>query len=387
MTPNHLPAPPNEQSAPVIFEDDSQRVLTPVDDVIPNLPTREQHPETVTAVRRAAGWLALRFRGDKSNQHEGQPLDEADQAVVATLETQHFVRDAPRFSELVTDTSRTNLFTTYVDTESTRRREYDGTMDNMAPRRTLTAHQGISETYDFLVTAAHMAAEAEATQDIATASLKARTILEELHFIDDRELDEATKGFAALWKSKLLADPSHKLCVPNVIGDTETMNKSGSYIFERVMGQFSDEERAQFGPRISTSLRELKGKPENTTVVLLEDWSISGTQLATGYGDIISDRRYSKWSKQVEVHLIAASTEQLENSRLQGRPVPTIAYFRCDQIRKSHSSEPVITGIHSSVDFGFEKEIEYITTVMNQRPNQPKVMMPPLTNIVRPYRS
>jgi hypothetical protein len=395
MNPNTLPEVPAEQHTAAVQPAEENAVIEPVpagsvDDMPPNVQSQSEEEHRLPgngAVRMAAGWVALRLQRGGANESVDYSLDVDEQAVVDTLERQHFVREAPRFTSLVGDTTRTNYFTSYVDTHSTRQREYDGTMDRDAPKRTLTEHEGLAETYGFLTQAAELPHTEGTSPELEAASSKARTILQELHFIGERELDEATKGIAALWKSKLLADPSQKLCVPDVIGDTETMSKSGGYLFQRVLSQFSDEERSMFGPRILTDLKQLRGKPEKTTVILLDDWSISSTQLSTGFGDIISDRRSTKWSGQVEVHLVAASTTQLDNAKVQGRPVPTFAYYKCEQDKSNHEGSPVITGIHSSVDFGFEKQIEDITKALNERPDHTKTMMPPMTNIVRPYRT
>lgn len=161
------------------------------------------------------------------------------------------------------------------------------------------------------------------------------------------------------------------------------MQKSSDYLFQRIMSNFSPAEQAAYAGRIIRDLNRLQRDPKLTKIVLLDDWSISGTQLANGMGEVVVHPRVSPAHQQnVEVHLVAASAQQLDSLRPQGRPVRTYAYFRTDQ---SNTGEPFVTGTHSSVDFQFEQPIQEAVARRNQLHSERQVSMPPLTNIRRNY--
>ncbi|HSX30235.1 MAG TPA: hypothetical protein VLE73_06790 [Candidatus Saccharimonadales bacterium] len=150
------------------------------------------------------------------------------------------------------------------------------------------------------------------------------------------------------------------------------------------MSKFTPEERAAYGDRITTSLDDMSGRGKNTTIILLDDWSKSGVQLSNGLAAVMERSRGDQaMVENTEVHLVAASDRQIADNRVMGYPLKTYAYYNAGADEGVDKPEgPRVTGVESSVDFGFELVLERVATRRSDISRQP-VNMPPLTNVIR----
>ena len=148
------------------------------------------------------------------------------------------------------------------------------------------------------------------------------------------------------------------------------------------------------GDRLVTDVSQLKSTPEETKIVILDDWTLSGAQIGKRLTDLLTDPRYKAYEKSIEVDLVAASRKTIQTGfelQLDGRDgditrIPVRSYFM------AHDAEIAgmqvydigathITGSHSSTDRGFGDELgSMVKKGMTELP------LPALANTVRPYR-
>jgi hypothetical protein len=255
----------------------------------------------------------------------------------------------------------------------------------------LSEHEGLVQLDQFLERASLELAQ-DGVQKHAELAQEAHDLRDNLHYIGEKEFKEAAAGIAEHWKTYLRQDSKNQLCIPAEIIRTNDYygKKSSDYLYEQVMSNFSPEELIAFQKRILTSPDRLPRNIDKTKIILLDDWSISGTQLGNGFASILETIGGRKgYQDHIEVNLVAASVSQIEHPSVQGRAFPTYAYFRVSS--NSGGDEysqraPLITGTHSSVDFHFEHPIEQMVGAFNElNPDHP-VDMPPCTNIIKQYR-
>jgi len=298
------------------------------------------------------------------------------EAKLITSRPGEFVKHAPKFSEQVADTSRTNLVTYVPD------REALGTRTEHRETRTLTEHDSLVALQDFL----KKTAETESNTGIHAE--RALSMLENMTFIGKQEYDEATKGIADIWSRRLRENPNLQLCA--ITGKiTEGMVKSDAYLLDNILKNFSDEQLDEFSGRLVLAPEDLTAAPEDVSIVMLDDWTISGSQLKSASARVMSE--YPKYKDRVEIQLITATEERIQKglevysidnqwSHIDTN-VPVNAYFAANAAPRKYASYSGahITGAHCAVDYDFNNELEGMAKVM-------KTTMPPLTNIVRPYR-
>jgi hypothetical protein len=251
----------------------------------------------------------------------------------------------------------------------------------------LTEHEGAVALDQFLEDSVSELAASPDHEDRRLAQ-EAQELRDGLHIITESALDEAAKGYAAFWKSRLASDPKCRLVVPQGVIRTGDMmggpKKSSELMFDRVMSNFTPEEQAAYGRRIVASLDGMR-RGGKDTVILFDDWSKSGTQLSNGLAAVMEHPRSdSATIANTEVHLVAASDRQITDNRVMGRPLKTYAYYHAGADEGYDSPKgPKVTGTMSSVDLGVENPIEKMAARRTAlHPEQP-VNMPPLTNIIR----
>lgn len=132
---------------------------------------------------------------------------------------------------------------------------------------------------------------------------------------------------------------------------------------------------------------------ENLRVVLLDDWTISGSQLRDVYHSLVD--QYPEIEDQIEMQLIVANEQRIKYGLSvdelmgDGKRIPVRAYFSAHD-SKTAKNGAYITGFHSSVDYDFEKLIRRMLwrAEGREKKSEPRgeMYMPPGTNIVRPYR-
>lgn len=306
------------------------------------------------------------------------------------LRDQGFARNSDRISDQITD-DRDNT----IQYAPSQRALWGSDPTDDEPVEELTERESIEGLVGFLEEFIQVA---EAAGESGGDVVRARDMLENITYIGEKEYAEAVQVFAEYWKSYLDEDPKRQLCVLTDIGrfSNSSKVKSDKYFFNRILEQFSDEELDTYGDRIVTELGDVTADLEDLKIVLLDDWTISGSQLRNVYRAISGSSKYSKYIQQLEINLIAASPDRVENGlevfelwTEEDGPepdnIPVKAYIKAHKAKTSRRSDSIITGSHSSVDFDFESTLE--TMIKEHTFNtETKTIMPPSSNIIRSYR-
>ena len=178
------------------------------------------------------------------------------------------------------------------------------------------------------------------------------------------------------------------------------MVKSDQYLLDNILANFDDAELEKYTGRLITTKEEVSvSKPEDLKMVMLDDWTISGSQLRDARASFL--REHPGFESSIEVQLIAANKNRVTrglayssylNSDDSTAPSPIRAYFVAHHSEYATMSSAHITGSHSSVDFDAENEWANICLQANIHSDRihegQKVLqtMPSAANIVRPYR-
>lgn len=293
-----------------------------------------------------------------------------------------FVAEAPSFKDQINGPDRPAPITYVSKTQMAL-----GTETNGGKHKTLSESDSLGELYSFLVKAGR-----SKNNNLAET---AQSIRENLTFIGKPEYDEATRGIADQWRKDLLENPDAQLCV---ITDQITKVTSGgdavksdAYLLDNILKNFSDEDFALFSDRLVTAPGDLTADVENVRVIMLDDWTISGSQMSMAARKVADD--YPKYADRLEVQLIAATEDRI-NKGFQIMPVlgsfndkpryialQVNAYFKANAAPKhvANFSGAHITGAHCAVDYDFNNVMAVLAQDID-------TSMPPATNIVRPYR-
>lgn len=300
---------------------------------------------------------------------------------VRHLETRGYVGEAPFLQDIKDESARDNKLQHWQSERMTRVDERMGATPKSEEIVVLSEHEALTQLDAFLQDANRDLMQS-GNEDLAT---KAEYLRTHLNYIGQKEFEQASAGIAELWKRYLKENPKEKLYVPLGITRTQdyTRRKSGEYLFDRIMSCFNDTEDLKLKQRIITDINKLRGT-RSGRIVLLDDWSISGTQLGNGFASVHEIIGEAQTRSRLEVNLVAATASQLEKSTIQGRKIPFRAYYRaCTS--GDNEDRPVITGSHSSVDFEFEKPIEEMVAFLNKAYQDRPVNMPPCTNILKSH--
>lgn len=316
--------------------------------------------------------------------------------VARRMEVDRSVKSAPWFETQRRDLSRTNHIM-YLGGQFDVRGAQTAAPEFTSERRVISEHEGLMQLYDFL--------SAVATSEYLPLVMMntANAILKDLTFIGEKEYQEAAQGIATYWKSALNSNP--QLQIFAVTGEIAKSNdnyiddqgraqvKSDDYLLEAVLAHFTDDELELYAGRLTRDGADIvETQSENLKVVLLDDWTISGSQLMEARDAFM--RRCPGLAASVEVQLLVADERRLRQGiggNGVGNPATTVrAYYIAHQSVVDGEKETYMTGSHSSVDYGFEYAIRPMVIASQRRygpTSEPRVTMPPLTNIVRPYRS
>lgn len=288
------------------------------------------------------------------------------------FEYDHVVRRAPRLQDQLTDDTRTNEIRcrknydvgTYTMSEIDMLRQFDG-----QAKKAITELEQVAGYVDNL-----------------------KSLHNNLTFIGDKEYQEAVVAIASYWKHLLDTDPELQILVYTGVSAEKELVKSDQYMFDKILAHFSDDELEKYGGRlVQDELLVRNADPQHLKVVLLDDWTISGSQLRSAASNYLY--KYQRFEKCVEVQLIAASKERIALG-LEGVhfmkygidnkdiPVPVRAYYLAHDaplVQETDAKGVHITGAHSSVDYGFENVITSYKASLGKSEV-------PLTKIVRAYR-
>jgi len=226
---------------------------------------------------------------------------------------------------------------------------------------------------------------------------EARLFKENLVFVGERELKEATIGIA-----KHLIEVAEK--GKNIFIYWSNF-KSERYISLRILEEIDylteelPEIRSKFkisngSQRIAKECKDLLG---NCLVAVPDDFIVSGTKIggfATGMYDSLVKAGYSpdKASEMIEADVIATTTHFEDFTIMIGqereRGLKIFSFYKAEEYRNSKgewavSSGASFTGSHCSTDYCFENELERFSEYLESK--NIKLNTPLLTNIIRPY--
>ncbi len=347
---------------------------------------------------RGFGSIATKYNNGELDTESAHTNEREASESAKKLAEQGFVKQAPRLSEQLADTTRTNRFQ-YAPLEKG--------IWNTDPEEDvlveMTEHEGLTYLDAFLRDTAHLLGSHEIIEG-REIGVTLHGIRENLSFIGEKEYTEGATGLGAYWRHYLDLSPNNQICVITEIGKTGR-RQSDTFLLERVLQTFTEQEREVYAGRIVRRLQDLEAEPDNAKVIYPDDWSISGAQIRNEHFMIMTDERYAeywRYADSMEVNLLISPSHRIvhglpvESALEDRRPLPVRAYFVAhdapDTAETIRNHFAHVSGTHSSVDYDFEKEIAGAVEFLNAEQeidgasDSKKWIMPPLTNIFRKYR-
>ena len=302
----------------------------------------------------------------------------------------------PGFYEQIMDSTRTNTFT-YKAIAGTVGAK--GFADGSVNVKTMSEFDGLNGLYGFLSRSRDTLKLTGQEGDEALAFIT-EDILENLAFVGEKEMLEASRGIADYWKKMLRDNSDLQLCIMNEVSAKMGVGKSDRYILNRVLENFSEEEMEEFEGRVKLDIDEITASQQDTKVIMLDDWSISGGQVRTSFGLVFEKLKEKGLLDRTEVHLLVASPSQLENGIFTTNvdengeivKLPVKSYFLANEAESTlKPARAIISGVHSAVNYDFEYPIHEVVRRLREIEadygrGEPTTVMPPLTNIRREYR-
>jgi len=314
--------------------------------------------------------------------------------IIETMELQNYVRQPPRLEDQAKDTSRQNKVAYYLDVTKppVEVSEHDAITDFQYALDTVLIHKDLTPD------------DRHNLEDIR----------DNLTFMGEKEVVEATRGIGIMWKDYLDQDPDNKLFVVTVDKPDENglPTKSGPYIVGRILDSFTDEEQARYKGRILDTVEAVVAsniKPDNLRTIVADDSTISGSQMRMRIRELVQtpelkpymteahiqspladkDGATTQWITTgrafhaVEINLLAAHKAQIDTGLdVDGTMVPLKAYY---QTHATNGQKIRMTGVaarttfsYASADYGFRDVIQDAVGHSDSRL--------PLTEIKRPYR-
>ena len=307
----------------------------------------------------------------------------SDEAIIDALEKEHCVRQIGGFRDIAHDPTRTNGV---MCVDGTRQLTSAALGSNVPEqdRVVRTEHEALQQLLDFC----------DSQTQVRPDNIFFGNFINELSFVGEKEYAEAVKGIATYWKWFLDQDGENQLYVDAVISGETTCIKSDMYMLDRVLAHFSDDDMEKYWGRLLTKETDIiQSNPRKVKVVLLDDWTISGSQLRGGYSEFA--QKNPTLVSSIEIQLIVAAAERIalgmeqasyysdNNNELEETHIPIVtrAYYvaHTAEMENKNFKDARISGSHSSVDFGFSCDIA-------RNMGAPNKKYPLLTNVIRPYR-
>ena len=303
--------------------------------------------------------------------HPREPFETVSgEEISHRMEIDHCVKRAPTLAELMSN--RENDVHSVIGSRALLSREVDAlTREDFSVQ---TEQQTISALFSGLCAR---------SDDLARTSRLSK-IRNHLNYVGELELMEAACGIATYWKHRLDAHSDKTLFVMlGEIGNMESVDyaapqgkiKSDEYFMELIMGEFSDDELAQYANRLLIDEEELVNLPkENVDIIMLDDWTSSGTEIMEQQQCFL--RRHPDLRDHIEVQLAIANEERLKvGFRMSGgQHVPVRAYYWANSSSELFST--YIAGSHSS-DYSLAVDIGSVLGAEDT--------MPPGVQVARPY--
>ncbi len=314
--------------------------------------------------------------GDFAPQVSGPYEQLTPEESARRFELDHCVKSLPTLDEQAEDASRTNTI------------EFARRFD----RVTITEHAAINGYIESIDTAI---AESHDEQMKALKSLR-----HNLSFIGKKEYEEAAQGVLSYWKHLLDGNPKQQIyVVRDHLAEPGSEMSSAEYLLDSIIGFMSDEEIKAYKGRLVMRLEDVTADdPKNVRAVLLDDWTISGSQMRAAAIELWRQR--PDLMGQTELQLLVASKARLamgiENTAIDRNEgvteydlsLPVRAYYMAhhaeSMVDDPQSPGTHITGHHSSVDFGFDN---LLSEIKNDSRGVLGNLPLPLKSVKRPYKA
>lgn len=323
---------------------------------------------------------------DEATQLRLAEEETARQEAVDLMERRRYAETAPRFADQLRDESRTKTFRfnqlpPHIDPEGWESME-------------ATETDGLHDLDMFLSLFLAVSQREEDTYVYPNEAEQAKSLLENLTFIGQKEYDKGADGLATLWKRYLDEDPDRKICI--VTGATNSRKypgkqKSDAHLKASILSKFTDVEREKYASRLLEKIEDIQDEsPKNVRIVLLDDWTVSGQQLNRIYNEMMEDSDMAHFADFLEINLLAASGERIRNGLSDPddparKPIRVRAYFMAHEAPLAQkASKSHISGLHSTVNYDFGDTIERIVKRFGALGIPQEI--PHLASIVRPYR-
>lgn len=323
---------------------------------------------------------------DEGDVRRLEEYEQERQQAAQRMERGGYAEIAPSFKDQIEDESRTTPFT------------YNNLPPHVATdgrqEKVTTEIQGLRDLDEFLDLFLATTDRPNGTYLFEQEAKQAQSLIDNLTFIGEREYQTAADGLVTMWKAYLDADPSRKICIITGASNSQKYlgtRKSDAHLKAHMLRRFSDQELEEYAGRIVDSPEAIQADShDKVRVILLDDWTISGSQMHRAYSELIRNPRFRKFANSVEVNLLAASKDRIYNGIADPddphkKHLPVRAYYMAHPVSKSIAKYGAhIAGLHSTVNFDFGDTIEKIVKRMESI-GIPR-SLPALASIVRAYR-
>lgn len=206
---------------------------------------------------------------------------------------------------------------------------------------------------------------------------------EKFTFLGEQEFNEACQGVARLWVEYMAQSPKH---IINVYKH-DASNKSYEVIRQNIVSRAQQmAEGTVVLDRLKIDEADWQDSPD-AKLVIVDDWIAGGstmTRLVNGAVGIANHKNLPGLANKIEAHLLIArkgQTEKTSHDFHAEREYNTRAYFETKI--SDNNNEITMSGAHSSVDIGFENNLQYMARQMQE--NGQGRELPLLTYLDRSY--
>jgi len=279
--------------------------------------------------------------------------------------------------------------------------------------------EAVERTREFLAAYIEKIGNDDTPSEVAVQLKKdAEYILENMTYITEQDVSEATAGLASYWKGFLDENSANGIIL------LTTPGKSSAYISEKILANLSEDDRRRvqntgdLGFNLYTMDRasdeeyiaHVDAALAHKKVIIVDDWIATGRQVSHNYGAMVNrelastDMETSNKIKQkilalVEIDTLIDDIDRLESvftmngdANVDGNEVPVKSYWakKSDSqmttfYNRKQNVHNVVTGAHSSTDDAFEVPVAEMVKVLEKEYGIP-AKLPPLANIERSYR-
>lgn len=285
-----------------------------------------------------------------------QPFELSPREIYERMETDHCVKKLPTIHQQLNDekTDRSNPVTMAIHGEALLPIEtifYSVTKEKTSERELLQLLANDFETLYRRVV--------ERKGEYSSTASWMRDIKDNFNFVGRTELLEAAAGIATYWKERMDRYPENSIFV--LLGEISKLGavygpppgkvKSDEFLMDLIIQNFTDEELVKYRDRLLIDESALTGKsPENIDVVLLDDWTMTGTEMTHQLRSFL--KRRPELASRTELQLVIADEERIKigfrpgNSQDDTIWLPTRGYFMANKGKSAWDIS--VSGSHSS---------------------------------------